>query len=486
MSNNKALTLGALKESGYKSISVKLEMRNNVISYLKNKQNLFDGIIGYDETVIPALINAVLSQHDILLLGLRGQAKTRILRSMVQFLDEWVPVLEGSPINEDPLKPILPASIKFIEDHGDDSPIFWKHRSERFHEKLATPDVSMADLIGDIDPIKASRDQLDLSDTNVINYGLIPKTNRGLFLINELPDLQGRIQVGLLNILEESDVQIRNFPVKLNLDLAMLFTANPEDYTNRGNIITPLKDRIASQILTHYPKSRELSATITAQEAQCERSEKIIIPDLYKNLIEEIAIQARKSEHIDQTSGVSARLTLSAMELLHSNIERRSIIKNCDAIVRMPDLLAVIPAICGKIELVYEGEQEGPHIIAEKIIGKAVKKLFEENFPSVLKSKKGEESDPFYSRIQQWFSLGQSLALTDYEDNDTELKNLIKVDGLKELLDENIKDLSKYEQLPWLSFIVEALHQNALLSREGKEGAWCYSDMLMNMMDDMK
>ncbi len=486
MSNHKALTLGALKESGYQSCSVKTEMRNNVIAYLKNNQNCFDGIIGYDQTVIPALINAVLSQHDILLLGLRGQAKTRILRSMVQFLDEWIPVLEGSPINEDPLNPILPSSVKLIEEQGDESPIYWKHRSERFHEKLATPDVSMADLIGDIDPIKASRDQLDLSDTNVINYGLIPKTNRGLFLINELPDLQGRIQVGLLNILEESDVQIRNFPVKLDLDLAMLFTANPEDYTNRGNIITPLKDRIASQILTHYPKSRELAASITAQEANCERSEKIEIPNLYTNLIEEIAIQARYSEHIDQTSGVSARLTLSAMELLHSNIERRSILKNCKAVVRMPDLLAVIPAICGKVELVYEGEQEGPHIIAEKIIGKAVKKLFEENFPSVLKSKEGQESDPYYSRIQKWFSKGHLVALTDYEDNQSEFEKLIKVDGLKDLLDENIKGLSEEDALPWLSFIVEALHQNALLSREGKEGAWCYSDMLMNMMDDIK
>lgn len=478
-------TLKELKQTDYTSLSVKQELRKNLIKALQNKEELFPGIVGYENTVIPSLINSILAGHDILLLGLRGQAKTRILRSLILFLDEWTPVIKGSVLNEDPLNPITSKSKALLDEYQDQLPIEWLHRSDRFNEKLATPDVSMADLIGDIDPIKASREKLDLSHEDVINYGLIPKTHRGLFLINELPDLQGRIQVGLLNILEESDVQIRNFPVKLDLDLMMLFTANPEDYTNRGNIITPLKDRIASQILTHYPMERELAINITEQEAKSYSELTVTIPSLYKHLIEEIAIQARHSEHIDQTSGVSARLTISAMELLFSNIEKRHLITGSDPIVRMTDLLAVIPAICGKVELVYEGEQEGPHLIAEKIIGKAVKQLFEEHFPAIMSSKEGDQSDPMYQHIQKWFSSGNSITLTDHQSNETELKQLEAIPGLSELITTYIQNIDRREMLSWMSFVIEALHQNALLSREGSEGAWCYGDMLMNMLDDI-
>ncbi|MFH2055928.1 MAG: magnesium chelatase, partial [bacterium] len=377
-----AQTLGQLKKSGYRSRSVRAEMRENLIELMRAGKSRWPGIVGYERTVIPQLENAILSRHDILLLGLRGQAKSRILRQLVNLLDPRIPVIRGSLLNEDPLAPITRQSERLLAEAGDDLEIDWLSCEERYHEKLATPDVSVADLIGDIDPIKAVREKLDLSDEQVIHWGIVPRTNRGIFAINELPDLQPRIQVSLLNILEENDIQIRGFPIRLQLDLMMAFTANPEDYTNRGNIITPLKDRIASQINTHYPKNLEQAKRITAQEAWTTRDRQIEVPELLKDIIEEIAFTARESEHIDQTSGVSARLPISAYENLISNVERRAALNgDNDYSPRLCDLYAAIASICGKVELVYEGELEGPTKVAVTLIGEATRKVFERHFP---------------------------------------------------------------------------------------------------------
>lgn len=317
-------SLGALRQTGYRSRSIKDELRENLLVQIRGGKQRWLGIIGYDRTVIPQLENAILSKHDILLLGLRGQGKTRILRQLVSLCDEFIPVIKGSPLNEDPLRPVTKRYQRLAEEAGDDLEIDWLHRDDRYQEKLATPDVSVADLIGDLDPIKAVREKLDLSDEEVISWGIIPRTNRGIFAINELPDLQPRIQVALLNILEENDVQIRGFPIRVPLDIALAFTANPEDYTNRGNIITPLKDRIASQINTHYPQDRDTAKRITVQEAWTARATSIEVPEILRDIIEQIAFEARQSEHVDQSSGVSARLTISAYENLLSNIERRA------------------------------------------------------------------------------------------------------------------------------------------------------------------
>jgi magnesium chelatase subunit I len=379
-------TLRELKASGYRSRSTKTELRENLIEQIGAGKSRWPGIIGYERTVLPLLENAILSQHDILLLGLRGQAKTRILRHLVNFLDEFLPVIKGSPLNEDPLRPITSRSKRLLAEVGDDLPIDWLPRELRYSEKLATPDVSVADLIGDLDPIKAVREKLDLSDEEVIHWGIVPRTNRGIFAINELPDLQPLIQVALLNILEENDFQIRGFPIRVPLDMMLAFTANPEDYTNRGNIITPLKDRIASQINTHYPSSVEIAKAITQQEAWTDRSAQIEIPELIRDIIEQIAFEARSSEHVDQGSGVSARLTISAYENLLSNIERRAAVnKDNDYYPRICDLYAVISSIIGKVELVYEGELEGPSIVAVNLIGEATKKAFAQYFPAPRK-----------------------------------------------------------------------------------------------------
>src|SRR5687768_7407782 len=325
--HEKPRTLGELRVSGWRPRTVKAEMRANLIARIQSGEPLFPGIVGYDKTVIPQLENAILSQHDFILLGLRGQAKTRILRQLKSFLDEWMPEIEGSEVHDDPFHPISAFARRTVAEKGDATPIAWVHRDERYKEKLATPDVSIADLIGDIDPIKAATRKLSFADEEVIHYGLIPRTNRGIFAINELPDLQPRIQVGLLNILEEKDVQVRGFPVRLPLDMLLVFSANPEDYTNRGNIITPLRDRIASQIMTHYPLTVDDGISITAQEAWTDREAGVTveIPRLMREMIEEVAIQARKSEYVDQSSGVSARMTISLLENVVSNAERRGL-----------------------------------------------------------------------------------------------------------------------------------------------------------------
>ncbi|MFY8004414.1 MAG: magnesium chelatase, partial [Chitinophagaceae bacterium] len=384
-------TLGELKASGYTYFTVKEEIRRNLVKNIQNQQNSFPGIMGYDDTVIPDTERALLSKHNILFLGLRGQAKTRMARQMINLLDEYIPVVAGSEINDHPLKPISKYAKELIAEMGDNTPINWLHRTERYGEKLATPDVSVADLIGDVDPIKAANLKLHFADEKVIHYGIIPHSNRGIFVINELPDLQARIQVALFNILQEGDIQIRGFKLRLPLDILFIFTANPEDYTNRGSIVTPLKDRIESQILTHYPKSIDTSLAITSQEAQLvkEQQEKINVGLPIKQIIEQIAFEARHNEYVDKKSGVSARLTIAAYENAVSSAERRLLLLHEKATqVWISDLQGIIPAITGKIELVYEGEQEGPYEVAQNLLEKSIRSIFTTHFPNPENFKK--------------------------------------------------------------------------------------------------
>ena len=351
-------TLGELKASGYKPKSIKDEIRDNLKKKISAGKTSYEGVLGFDDTVIPDLERALLSKHNILLLGLRGQAKTRIARLTTDFLDDLIPAIDGADLNDDPLMPLSSSALDIIAEHGDDTPIKWIAAEDRYIEKLATPDVSIADLVGDVDPIKAATLKLPYSDPRVIHYGLIPRSHRSIFVLNELPDLQARIQVALFNILQEGDMQIRGFKLRLPLDILFIFTANPEDYTNRGSIITPLKDRIESQILTHYPKTLDIAKHITDQEINVsdELRESIFIPEIMKDLMETIVFQARESDLIDEKSGVSARLSISAMENLYSAIERR-MLKNKEktGVARIADLWGVIPSITGKVELVYEG-----------------------------------------------------------------------------------------------------------------------------------
>src|SRR3989454_8288447 len=420
-------TPGNLKVTGYRPRSVRDELRENMIGRLRYGEKLFPGIVGFEHTVEPQVVNAILSRHDFILLGLRGQAKTRLLRSLVQFLDEWVPAIEGCPLNSDPFRPLTHHAKALLDAHGDDAPIAWLHRDQRYQEKLATPDVTIADLIGDIDPIKAATLRLDYSDERVIHYGIIPRTNRGIFAINELPDLQPRIQVGLLNILEERDFQIRGFPVRMPLDVLVVFSANPEDYTNRGNIITPLRDRINSQIITHYPQSREHGMEITAQESWTERGAEVevVIPVFMRELIEEVAIQARKSEYVDQNSGVSARLPIALIENLVSNAERRGLVTGERRVVaRVCDLQHAVSAVSGKVELVLEGEQEGAMNVARALLGRGVKALFSQRFPDAFRAagRRARAQAPSeteamasseYRPVLEWFASGHHLEIAD-------------------------------------------------------------------------
>src|SRR5476651_887230 len=429
-------TLGQLKKTDYRSRSVKDELRDNLIVQLKKGGDSFEGIVGFEDTVIPDLQTAILSRHNILLLGLRGQAKTRIARLMVNLLDEYIPYIEGAELFDDPLNPISWFGHHQVETKGDDTPIAWVHRSERYTEKLATPDVTVADLIGDVDPIKAATMKLTYSDERVIHFGLIPRAHRGIFVINELPDLQARIQVSLFNILQERDIQIRGFKLRLPLDIQFVFTANPEDYTNRGSIVTPLKDRIESQILTHYPRSVEVSRKITQQEASLTPEQRVNIEadGLVKDLVEQIAFEARNSEYIDKKSGVSARLTISAYENLVSNAERRMILnKETSTFVRITDFLGVIPAITGKIELVYEGELEGPAKVANILVGKAIKTLMIQYFPDPEKAKKSKKTNP-YTEVINWFANGNTLSVIDDLPFPEYKKVLNSVTGLKDLV----------------------------------------------------
>lgn len=485
--HNKVTTLGQLKETGWKSVSVKEEIRQNLIQKIQSGEELFPGILGYDKSVIPQLQHALLAKHDTILLGLRGQAKTKILRQLVSLLDEYMPVVEGSEINDDPFNPISKQARDLVEEQGDDTPIRWVHRSERYGEKLATPDTAVADLIGDIDPIKAAAEKLTLADENVINFGLIPRTNRGIFAINELPDLQPRIQVALLNIMQERDIQIRGFNVRIPLDVAMVFSANPEDYTNRGSIITPLKDRIDSQILTHYPRELETGMEITQQEAWTSRdgTVEVIVPKLIKELLEQVAFEARESEYIDQKSGVSTRLTITAMEQLISAAERRALLNGeSKTVARITDVFHMVPALTGKLELVYEGEQEGVLNVAKHIIGKAIKKLFGKHFPDPEKEKKGEQ-DSIYKPVLDWFANGNELSLTDYLSQKEYENALDKVVGLAAIVKNNADTTNSRIKYVLMDFVIEALHQNSMLGKEDLDDRRNYSDMLGSMLGSM-
>lgn len=430
-------TLGQLKEAGWISRSIKDELREHLIERLQSGKPTFEGIHGYEHTVIPELERAILSKHNINLLGLRGQAKTRLARQMVNLLDEWMPIVGGSEINDDPLNPISRYATELIEEKGSDTPINWIHRSERFAEKLATPDVTVADIVGDVDPIKAANLKLSYADDRVIHYGMIPRANRSIFVINELPDLQARIQVALFNILQEGDIQIRGFKLRLPLDMQFVFTANPEDYTNRGSIVTPLKDRIGSQILTHYPETVAIARTITDQEANLDERQKtkVHVPNLVKDLIEEIGFVARESEFIDEKSGISARMSITAFQNLMSTAERRMLLSGDETTtIRYSDLLGIVPAITGKVELVYEGEQEGAGEVAKILIGDATASLFDDYFPKIEKLTKDDEKDP-YEEVLAWFfeqsgfELEDTLTNKEYElmlDSITPLDDLIK------------------------------------------------------------
>jgi magnesium chelatase subunit I len=465
-------------------------MRKNLINKIKNNEKVFPGIIGYDETVIPDLCNAILSKHDFILLGLRGQAKTRILRALPSLLDEYIPIIKGCEINDDPYQPVCKACTDRVKEKGDDVEIEWIHRDERYGEKLATPDVTIADLIGDIDPIKAASQRLHYAHEGVIHFGIIPRTNRGIFAINELPDLQPRIQVGLFNIMQEKDIQIRGFPVRIPLDVVIVYSANPEDYTNRGNIITPLKDRIGSQIITHYPRNLQDGIHITAQEAWQTRDSgrEIHVPHFFREIIEQIAVEARKSEFVDQKSGVSVRMTITCLENLISNAERRAIKLNEKVVVpRICDLYAALPSITGKIELVYEGEQEGDINVAQALLGKAVKAVFLNYFPEPYSSiKKG---DNVYNEVVNWFKHNNSIEVSD-EMNTTEyLNQLQKVKGLKQIttrfmnLDENG---GEGEIGAAMEFLLDALHQNSMLSKDMVEKTTSYRDMLDTMFSSIR
>ena len=438
MDYQKIKTLADLKKAKYKQKSIKDELRENLIYNIKNKINVFQGIHGYEKSVIPEIERAILSRHNINLLGLRGQAKTRIARLMVNLLDEYIPYVEGSEIYDDPIAPISRASIELTKKMGDDTPISWLHRSERFAEKLATPDVTVADLIGDIDPIKAANLKLSYADDRVIHYGMIPRANRCIFVINELPDLQARIQVSLFNILQEGDVQIRGFKLRLELDMQFIFTANPEDYTNRGSIVTPLKDRIGSQILTHYPKDIETAKKITNQEIKATLSQKenIYLPSLAADLLEEISFEARQSEYIDEKSGVSARLSISALENLLSSAEQRLLRNNeSKTTVRLSDFSSIIPAITGKVELVYEGEQEGAEFVANKLIDSAIKTLFEKNFPKIEKLEKQGANTPYDDLVTWFFNESKFEILNGISEKEYQ-KKLLSIEPLNKLLKE--------------------------------------------------
>ena len=482
---NKIKTLGQLKKSGYSPKSIKDELRENLILKLRNKEEIFSGIIGFEDTVIPDLERAILSRHNILLLGLRGQAKTRLARILVDLLDEYLPIVAGSELNDDPLNPISRFAHDIIKEQGDKTPVAWVHRSERYVEKLATPDVSIADLVGDVDPIKAASLKLPYSDERVIHFGLIPRAHRSIFVINELPDLQARIQVSLFNILQEGDMQIRGFKLRLPLEIQFLFTANPEDYTNRGSIITPLKDRIESQILTHYPKTLDIALRITEQEARLaeEQQKAIKVPDIFRILLEQVSFAARESEYIDVKSGISARLSISAYENLISTAERRMLINNeKTTTARISDLWGVIPAITGKVELVYEGEQEGPYRVALALIGQSVKTEFLNLFPNPDQLKKGEQKDP-YGTIRAWFAGGNTVDLLNDAPEKEYKKTLDKVAGLKKMVEGN-KKIPKEATYSYMELVLHGLCEFNVIGKDFIESKMVFSDILAKMWDD--
>src|SRR5580700_3295581 len=489
MDITKINTLGGLKKAGYRNRSVKEEIRANLIRKLRNKETTFPGILGYEDSVIPDTERALLSRHNILFLGLRGQAKTRMARQMMELLDEYIPYVTGSEVNDDPFAPISKFARDLIAKHGDETSVSWLHRSDRYGEKLATPDVSVADLIGDIDPIKAANLRLNFADEQVLHFGIIPKSNRGIFVINEIPDLQARIQVSLFNILEEGDIQIRGFKLRMPLDILFVFTANPEDYTNRGSIVTPLKDRIESQILTHYPKSIEMALAITEQEADVLEIQKakVKVSDLVKRLIEQVAFEARSSEYVDKKSGVSARLTIAAYENAVSAAERRGILNSeRQTQVWMSDLIGIVPSITGKIELVYEGEQEGPYQVAFNLLEKAFRSQFVNYFPNPdqLKKRKADTRDenPFRA-VTHWFDKGNHLNLFFNTPDSEKVQQLYKVDGLHALVKKYFKHTNEREAALLMEFVLHGLAAYSLISKKVVEGKIEFKDLIGSMVN---
>jgi len=472
-------TLGALKKLGYTYKSIKDELRSNLLDKLTKNKAVFEGIHGYQYTVIPELERAILSKHNINLLGLRGQAKTRLARQMVTLLDEYIPVVAGSEINDDPFQPISRFAQDLISEKGDDTPITWLHRDMRFSEKLATPDVTVADIIGDVDPIKAANLKLSYADDRVIHFGMIPRANRCIFVINELPDLQARIQVALFNILQEGDVQIRGFALRLPLDIQFVFTANPEDYTNRGSIVTPLKDRIGSQILTHYPQTLEVARSITAQETASAAAEKahVYVPDLAKDLLEQISFQARESEFIDSKSGVSARLSITAFQNLLSTAERRGLKNgNPQTALRLSDFLGVIPSITGKVELVYEGEQEGADQVAIQLVAEAVKTQFLRYFPKIEKLQKQDDKDPYHELVD-WFFQQSSFELLDTLDDQEYQLQLDRIEPLDDLIHTYVPQTIN-DDIPFMKeFILWAMVEMKKLSKYNLTDGVRFKDM---------
>ena len=428
----KPKTLGELRQSPWsdpplRGRTVSQEMRANALRKLELEEPLFPGIVGYDDTIVPHIVNAMLAQHDFILLGLRGQAKSRLLRQLVDFLDDEIPILDGSEVNDDPFAPISKYGHELVAECGDAAPIAWLPREHRYVEKLATPDVTIADIIGDVDPIKAARGGHLLSDELTMHYGLLPRANRGIFTINELPDLSGKIQVGLFNIMQEGDVQIKGYPVRLPLDLKLAFTANPEDYTARGKIVTPLKDRIGAEIVTHYPATIDIGMAITQQEAWVNREAKVIrIPDFVREVVEAIAFEARSDKRVDKHSGVSQRLPISVLGSAASNAERRAlVVDEPEAVPRISDVYAAIPSITGKLELEYEGELQGSERIAQDLIRRAAGRVFTERL---------EDED--VEAIVSWFDEGGALKISGDERSATCLKGFAVVPGLIDLVHE--------------------------------------------------
>ncbi len=472
-------TLAALKASEYVSRSIKDELRDNLREKIKSGKPTFEGVHGFENTVVPELERAILSRHNINLLGLRGQAKTRLARKMIELLDEYMPIVAGSEINDDPLNPISRYAKDLIAENGDATPIKWIHRSQRFSEKLATPDVTVADLIGDVDPIKAANLKLSYADDRVIHFGMIPRANRCIFVINELPDLQARIQVALFNILQEGDIQIRGFKLRMPLDLQFIFTANPEDYTNRGSIVTPLKDRIGSQILTHYPETIAIARTITEQEAKLDvsQTEMIHVPSLAKDLLEQISFEARESEYVDNKSGVSARMSITAYENLLSTAERRALKSGMDATtVRLSDFMGIIPAITGKVELVYEGEQEGAAIVAQHLIGDAIHTFFPAYFPKIEKLERDLDASP-YAKILEWFFAETGFQLLDDASDVEYKKQLDAVTPLEDLIQKYQPQIAIEDKYFLKEFVLWGLVEHDKLSKDRVEEGYQFKDL---------
>jgi magnesium chelatase subunit I len=479
--------LGELKATGYQSKSIKDELRNNLREKIKTGKPAFEGVHGFENTVIPELERAILSRHNINLLGLRGQAKTRLARLMIELLDEYMPIVAGSEINDDPLKPISRFAKDLIASLGDKTPIHWVHRSERFFEKLATPDVTVADLIGDVDPIKAANLKLSYADDRVIHFGMIPRANRCIFVINELPDLQARIQVALFNILQEGDIQIRGFKLRMPLDMQFVFTANPEDYTNRGSIVTPLKDRIGSQILTHYPETIKIARTITGQEVKLDQiqSDAVYVPSLAKDLLEQIVFEARESEYIDNKSGVSARLSITAYENLLSTAERRALKSGIDkTTVRLSDFMGIIPAITGKVELVYEGEQEGAAVVAQHLIGDAIHTFLPAYFPKIEKLEKQEEKTA-YSDLIDWFFAESGFELLDDATDKVYKATLDSIAPLSILIKKYQPQLDSEDTYFMKEFVLWALVEYDKLSKDRISQGYQFSDIYGNYINKL-